>query len=111
MPCDAIPCLVERSQVLSLTASVFGSVFVLKDVCVKVRVFCANSELCGTSMCHESTLYNVWGICMLWAGFVCFGVGLSGGQSLGTVSRNCKGCLDDGVMNGRDACFEHVSSL
>lgn len=80
-------------------------------VCVKVRVFCANSELCGTSMCHESTLYNVWGICMLWAGFVCFGVGLSGGQSLGTVSRNCKGYLDDSVMNGRDACFEHVSSL
>lgn len=62
---------------LSLTASVLGSVFVLRDVCV----FCVNSVPYGTSVCHESTLYNAWGICMLWDGFVCFGVGLIGGKS------------------------------
>lgn len=40
---------------------------------------------------------------MLWGCFVYFGVGLSGGQCLGTASRNCKESLDDHVL-GRDAC-------
>lgn len=55
-------------------------------------------------MCRELTLYNMWGICMLWGCFVYFGVGLSGGQCLGIASRNCKGSLDDRVM-GRDVCW------
>lgn len=53
-------------------------------------------------------------ICMFRGGFVCFGVGLNGGQCLGTASTNCKGSLDDCVMGEEmyvEACFCTLESL